>query len=207
MEQGAENMDLKSFPKLIVKQKFEGFELLGYETRNKYTIFDESGNQVAFAAEQQKGILGFLLRQFLGHWRIFTILFFTKEREEFLRATHPFRFFFQRFEVEYKGKKIGALQQKFGLLTKKFDLEDEYGETVLEMRSGFLKFWTFPFLKNGAEVARIQKKWGGGLTEFFTDKDTFMIDFGMTELSNEMKLVILASSVFVDLQYFEAKAS
>ena len=47
-------MDLNQFPKLFVKQKFEGFELLGYETRNKYTILDEQGEQVAFAAEQQK---------------------------------------------------------------------------------------------------------------------------------------------------------
>lgn len=200
-------MDLKNFPKLIVKQKFEGFELLGYETRNKYTILDEAGEQVAFAAEQQKGILGFLLRQMLGHWRIFTVSFFTKDKEEFLTAQHPFRIFFQRFEIYHMGEPIGALQQKFGLLTKKFDIEDKNGNVVLEMRSGFLKFWTFPFLKNGMEVAKIQKKWGGGFTEFFTDKDTFLIDYGTNELANEIKLIILASSIFVDLQYFEAKAN
>ena len=199
-------MDLNQFPKLFVKQKFEGFELLGYETRNKYTILDEQGEQVAFAAEQQKGFLGFLMRQFLGHWRVFDIKFFTPQKEEFLNAHHPFRFFFQRLEIIHQDQMIGALQQRFGLFSKKFDLQDKNGNIILEMRSGFFKFWTFPFFKNGVEVAKIQKKWSGGLTELFTDKDNFLVDFGTSNLPNETKLLILASSIFVDLQYFEAKA-
>ena len=61
---------------LIVRQRAELAELLGFETRNKYSIEGEQGQALAFAAEQQKGTLGFLLRQFLGHWRSFEIQFF-----------------------------------------------------------------------------------------------------------------------------------
>ena len=58
---------------LYVRQQRELGELLGFETRNKYAISTPDRMEVAFAAEQQKGILGFLLRQFLGHWRTFEI--------------------------------------------------------------------------------------------------------------------------------------
>ncbi len=75
----------------------------------------------------------------------------------------------------------------------------------MNMNSGFFKFWTFPILQKEIEVAKIQKKWSGGLTELFTDKDTFMVELSST-LNNDTKLIILAAAIFVDLQYFESKA-
>ena len=51
---------------------------------NKYAILDENENKIGFAAEQQKGIFAFLLRQFLGHWRSFEIHFYDEEKKEFL---------------------------------------------------------------------------------------------------------------------------
>lgn len=200
-------MDLTSLSKLIVKQKFEGFELLGYETRNKYAILDEENNQVGFAAEQQKGILGWFMRQFLGHWRKFDVYFFDQDRKEFMRAHHPFRFLFQRFEIsDSNGKYIGSLQQRFSILTKRFDVLDNNNNVILEMKSPIWKIWTFPFLYQGQEIARIEKKWTGFLAEAFTDKDTFLVSFGGQVLKNEERLIILASSIFVDLRYFEKKA-
>lgn len=200
-------MDFTSLKKIIVKQKFEGFELLGYETRNKYALLDENENQIGFAAEQGKGFFGFLLRQVLGHWRKFDVHFFDQNKQEFMIAHHPFRFFFQRFEIrDMSGKEIGALQQRFSILSKKFDVEDANGNVLLEMKSPIWKIWTFPFYYQGQEVARVEKKWTGLLAEAFTDKDTFSVNFGKDDLSNEEKMVILATSVFVDLQYFEKKS-
>ena len=75
------------------------------------------------------------------------------------------------------------------------------------MRSGFFSFWTFPFENpQGDERASVQKKWSGFLTELFMDADNFLVDYkDSTLLENERKL-ILAASVFTDLQYFENKA-
>lgn len=201
-------MDLSHLNQLIVKQRFEGFELLGYETRNKYAILDDQGNDIAFAAEQQKGIMGFLLRQFLGHWRKFDVHFFDKNKQEFMLAHHPFKILFQRFEItNNEGKNIGALQQRFALLSKKFDVLDERGNVIMEMRSPLWKIWTFPFFRRGQEVARVEKKWTGLLAEAFTDKDTFKVSFGQSDLTTNERLIILATSVFIDLQYFERKSS
>ncbi len=198
---------LSSAPELLIQQRRELAELLGFETRNRYAITTAGGEQVAYAAEQQKGFLGFLLRQLLGHWRTFEIHFFAPDRSPLFKAVHPFRIFFQRLEVfDGAGRLLGALQQRWGLFTKKFDVQGPDGRVLLEMRSGFFRIWTFPFFRNGEEVAVIEKKWSGALTELFLDKDKFRVRY-VGPLSHDERTLILASALFVDLQYFERKAS
>src|SRR5690349_2955307 len=92
-------IQLSGHQKLMVKQVHELGEWIGFETRNKYSIFDENQKQIGFAAEQQKGILGFILRQYLGHWRKFDVHFFNMSRELFMVGHHPFRWFFERIEL------------------------------------------------------------------------------------------------------------
>ncbi len=191
---------------LFVQQKRELFELVGFETRNKYQILDESNQVVGYCAEQGKGLLGFLFRQFLGHWRRFELHFFSPEKQVVLISKHPFRFFFQRIEVfDSKGQLIGAIQQRFGILTKKFDIEDARGQALFQMRSGLFSIWTFPITRGGREIAKISKKWGGILKEVFTDSDKFQVQLDPSMSAIEKHLVLVAS-VFVDLQYFERKA-
>ena len=193
-------------PALFVRQRKELAELFGYETRNKYELRDEHGATLGFCAEQQKGLFGFFLRQMLGHWRRFDVQFFDAQRQPLWRATHPFRWLFQRFEVEdAAGRRIGALQQRFAFFSRLFDIEDAGGRVVLRMESSFFQFWTFPVFRDGREAARIEKKWSGLLTEVFTDADNFRVGFG-AELSEDERALVLAGAVFVDLQYFERKA-
>ena len=119
---------------LFVRQRFELGEMFGFETRNRYEVVSESGAQVAFAAEQQKGFLGFLFRQSLGHWRTFDIRFFTPDRVPFMTARHPFRWFFQRLEVyDEAGALVGAIQRRFSILTKRFDVRTRAAR-VMEVR-------------------------------------------------------------------------
>jgi hypothetical protein len=44
---------------IVVNQRHELGEIFGFETRNKYQLFDENNKILGFAAEQQKGIFGF----------------------------------------------------------------------------------------------------------------------------------------------------
>jgi len=193
--------------RLMVRQRHELGELFGYETRNKYEVVSEGGAPVAYAAEQQKGILGFLFRQFLGHWRKFEIQFFAPDRSPFMTARHPFRWFFQRLEVfDQAGVFVGAIQQRFSILTKRFDVQDAGGQVVMEVASPFWKIWTFPFMARGAQVAAVQKKWSGLLAEAFTDKDNFLVDLGEGGLGENERRLVLAAALFIDLQYFEKKA-
>lgn len=190
-----------------MQQIFEGFELLGFETRNKYRVSDEAGRSIGFAAEERKGIFDFFFRQILGHWRKFTIRFFSQDRSEYLVAHHPFRFFFQRLEVsEPSGELIGSIQQRFSILYKLFELEDSNGKILAEMKSPIWRIWTFPIKRNGLERGLISKKWGGLLSEAFTDKDKFRVSFTDSGLSIEERKLMLAASIFIDLQYFEKKS-
>lgn len=193
---------------LIIRQRRELAELFGFETRNKYEICDEKNNVLGFCAEQNKGLLGFLFRQALGHWRSFELHFFDHNRSEFLKTYHPFRFIFQEFTVmDGQNNPLGRVHQRFGILTKKYDVQDINGQLMFTMRSGLLSFWTFPFKSvAGFERAVVQKKWSGFFKELFLDADNFLITYKDPTLSEKERQLILAASVFTDLQYFERKA-
>lgn len=62
------------------------------------------------------------------------------------------------------------------------------------------------FLASGKEVARVEKRWSGLFNEVFTDKDNFRVTYLEALTPNERALV-LAASLFIDLQYFEREAS
>lgn len=201
-------LDLFRYRQLNVNQIFEAGELLGFETRNKYQVMDESHGLIAYAAEEKKGILDFLARNFLGHWRNFNIHFFDSQRQVIMTARHPFRFFFQRLEVfNAQGQFMGAIQQRFGILSKRFDVENEHGQCIFEVASPLLSLWTFPFLSHGREIACVRKKWSGLLSEAFTDRDRFSVEFQESDLNNNERHLILAASIFIDLRYFEQKSA
>lgn len=197
-------MQLSKHQRLFVNQKFEAGEFFGFETRNKYQVLDEQKNLIAFAAEQRKGILGFLLRQYLGHWFKFDVHFFNGNREVFLIANHPFRWFFTRIELrDTQGRFIGAIQKRFSLLTKRFDVENARGMAILEVASPIWKLWTFEFKHQGKPVAKVQKKWSGVFSEMLTDRDNFMVEFTNPSMSEDERHLVMAAAVFIDLLYFE----
>jgi len=192
---------------IMIVQRRELAELFGFETRNKYAI-EANGIQVGFAAEQGKGGLAFLARMFVGHWRTFEIHFFDEARRLVLRALHPFRFFFQRLEVSSAdGRLLGAVQQRFALLSKRFDVLDASERVLLTVSSPIWRPWTFAFNRQERTLARVEKKWSGLLREAFTDADRFRVAFDGNELSPDERSLVLAAAVFIDLQFFEQKAS
>jgi len=191
---------------IMIVQKRELAELFGVETRNKYSI-EVNGAPFAFAAEQGKGGLAFLARMFFGHWREFEIHFFDNARQLVLRAVHPFRFFFQRLEVSAAdGRPLGAIQQRWAFFYKKFDVTDPAGRVLLTVSSPIWRPWTFAFQRDGHELARVEKKWSGMLREAFTDADRFRVMFQSHQLGLDERSLVLASGIFIDLQYFEQKA-
>lgn len=192
---------------IMIVQRRELAELFGLETRNKYSI-EANGAPFAFAAEQGKGALAFFSRMFLGHWRTFEIHFFDNARQLVLRAVHPFRFFFQRLEVsDAGGRLLGVIQQRWALLYKRFDVLDAAGRPLLQVSSPLWRPWTFVFTRDERELARVEKKWSGTLTEVFTDADRFRVAYVLSELGMDERLLVLAAGIFIDLQYFEKKAN
>ncbi len=201
-------MDLASQSQLILRQRRELAELAGFETRNKFEILTADGAPLGFAAEQGKGVGAFMARMFLGHWRTFELHVFDAARQLVLVAVHPWRFWFQRLEIRgADGRPIGALQQRFSILFKRFDVEDAVGEVRLRVSSPLWRPWTFPFERDGREVAFVRKKWSGLMREAFLDADNFQIEYSDPTLSEDDRALLLAAGLFIDLQYFEQKAN
>lgn len=200
-------LNLSRHRTLRFRQKFEMAEFFGFETRNKYEIASENDGAIGFAAEQQKGVGGFLLRQFLGHWRTFTLHFFNANRELALVANHPFRIWFQRLEIETPDHRaLGAIQQRFSVLSKRFDVEDAAGNVLFHVDSPLWSPWTYRFATPTREVAVVRKRWSGIFSEGFSDRDNFSIDYTEGSLGEDHRLLVLAAALFIDLKYFERKA-
>ncbi|MEZ4389682.1 MAG: phospholipid scramblase-related protein [Polyangiales bacterium] len=198
---------LSHYPALVLRQRKELAELFGYESRNKYEVLDPNGAPILYAAEQGKGVGAMVMRQFFGHWRTFELHVFDSARNVILRAVHPFRWFFQRLEVfDANGRPLGALQQRWAIFSKRFDVEDAQGNVLMTVNSPLWRPWTFRFERAGQQVASVLKKWGGALTELFTDADKFRVEFEHPGLSADDRALLLCAGLFIDLQYFEAKA-
>ncbi len=201
-------MDLGQHTFLHVQQIHEAAELFGFETRNKFKILDGNKNELGFAAEKKQGIALAILRQYLGHWRTFDFYFYDNQKQPIMVAHHPFRFYFECLEVQLIDKtKIGSVHKKFSLFYKKFEFQDPRGAVLFTMKSPFWKIWTFPIFRREYQIACITKKWSGLLSEAYTDKDNFIIEFSRASLSDDHRRLVLAAALLVDLQYFEKKAS
>ncbi len=199
---------LKNFDKLLVHQKFEMGEWFGFETRNKYQILDQNLQVLGFAAEQGKGFLNLIFRQFLGHWRTYEIYFFDEMRQVRLVAKHPFRWYYQRLEVEDNfGKRLGIIQKKFSIFHKAFQVIAPNERVLFEVKSPLWRIWTFIFRRQEQEKATVSKRWTGLLAEAFTDKDKFLIEFSDPTLTDQERNLLLVATLYIDLQYFEKKAN
>ena len=199
---------LTSANAIYVSQKFEIAEISGFETRNRYLIKTDDGQQFGYCAEPKLGFGNAIMRQFLGHWRIFNIVGTNMDSQQVFRAHHPFRWFFQRLDVFGAGDRaVGSLQQRFAWFNKKFDFLDTRGRVLMTMTSPIWKIWTFPIKKGSREVSVIEKKWSGITKELFTDADNFRVRYTDLKLTTDERLLLLAGAVFIDLLYFETKAS
>jgi uncharacterized protein YxjI len=198
---------LRNGQTITIRQLVEYAEWFGVETRNKYSIESTDGQQIGYASEQEKGFFGFWMRQSLGHWKNFEVLIYNAQRQPILRAVHPFRFIFQRMEVhDTHGRPLGALQQRFALFFRRFDLTLADGRTAMKATCPFWAPWTFRFTKDRTETAIIKKKWSGFVKEAFTDADNFRLQFSDSSLTADERLLLLVAAIYIDVKYFERKA-
>lgn len=191
---------------IVIKQKRELAEVfLGFETRNQYLIFDQSGAPCGTVVEQGTGLLAILKRWFLKSHRPFLINVSDATGKVLLMFSRPFFFFFSDIEVRVpNGPLLGTAHRRFGIITKIYDLKDANGQNFAQIRSSIFKIWTFSVRDGlGNEVARISKKWSGALKEYFTDADNFMIEFGSKQWTAAQRAVIFATAISVDFDFFE----
>lgn len=182
---------------------------IDWETGNKYELVDENGEKIGFASERKTGIFGHLVRNFLKSHRPMHLDVWDKNKILLLSGRRPFYFFFSDIEVsDSQGRKIGDVKTRFGILKRKYDLLDSYGNVFASIESFRWKIWSFSILdKLGNEVGKLGKKWGGLLKEVFTDSDSFGLDLSKSDWSSEQKAVIFYAALSIDLDFFEENSS
>lgn len=193
---------LTSSSQLFVRQKKELVEIIvDWETSNKYAILDPSQNQVGFVAERGGGLGKALARMIFRSHRGFDIDVLGRAGELLLHLSREFFFFFSDLEVRSpEGERYGSVHRRFGILHKIYDLKDESGRVFARVESPIWRLWTFPLVGTRSVIT---KKWGGVLTEAFTDADTYLVDFASDNWTEAQRAVILATAISIDFDFFE----
>lgn len=190
--------------RILIKQIKEWGEILsGFETRNRYELFDERDAMIGYAAEEGGGLGRVAGRLFLGQMRRATIHVLDRDGSELFRGEKPFRWYFHRMEVHENGRHVGSIQRRFSLLHRKFEIENAGGDAVLEIYSPLFRIWTFKLLFRGQEIGRISKQWGGLLQEMFTDADLFGIEYEASEALEAMRSILVCAAFLIDFTCFE----
>ncbi len=199
---------LENITGMVIQQKKEWGEILsGFETKNKYAIFDTDGNQLAYAAESASGFMAFVTRQFLQAWRPFEIQVVDTDNQITLSIKRPFRFYFHEVDVvDANNMHLGTIKRKFAWLRRIYVVRDGSGNELFELFGPILHPWTFNVTREGTEYGKITKKWSGLGKEVFTDADNFGITFPQ-EWDPGLKAILLGAVFLVDFVHFETKSN
>ena len=196
--------ELKGVNTLIIRQKKEWGEILtGFETKNRYEVFDHLNNPLIEALEEGDSALATITRMFLKALRPFTIHLFSPQGAGLFKLIRPFRFYFHELDVcQPNGMLLGKIKRRFDFLRRIYSVMDRNGHEIYQLFGPLLHPWTFQIQKGGQELGKITKKWSGLVKESFTDADNFGITFPKG-IDLSQKAVLLGAVFLIDFVHFE----
>ncbi|MCA9711120.1 MAG: hypothetical protein KDK70_35085 [Myxococcales bacterium] len=191
-------------PRLVVRQHKEMLEIFtDLETKNRYSVELPDGQLALYAAELGGGAMDFLTRSFLKARRPFTMRLTDAAGNVQLTLRRPWTWFFSELHVsDGAGQRVGMIDQKFALFSRRFVVTDPAGTELAQLHGPFFRPWTFRILVGGQEVGKITKKWSGLLKEAFSDADNFGVELS-DGMSPALRTLALAATFLIDFLYFE----
>jgi uncharacterized protein YxjI len=186
---------------LVISQKKEWGEIVtGFETKNKYAIFDTSGNELYNAIEEDGSTF---MRWVLKSLRPFEININNYDNHLVLKVSRPFRFYFHQLNIfNSQGELIGTIQRQFSIFRRIYSVLDSLGNELFKIFGPLLHPWTFEIKKGVEQHGKIIKKWSGLLKEGFTDADNFGVTFPR-EWDKKIKALLLGAVFLIDFVHFE----
>ena len=192
--------DIGNHRSLIVKRKYE---CIGFKMRNLYAVTTGTGDMLASAVQELP----------VSGWRDEEpdITMHDSDRNPALGLSHSFRWWFKRLEVwTTEGHLLGTLQQRFSLLTKRFDVEDAKGR-VRMTASGLHQFSlstnVFSFMKGDRQIATFTGRAQGLLRSIFSEEVQHRVEYQDGRLTVEERQLILVAALFIDRQYFDNRGT
>ena len=198
---------LTTVDQLFIMQKVELVEAFtGFETKNKYRVFNSLGQQILFAKEDTDCCT----RQCCGASRPFDLTITDIQGQEVIHLYRPLRCCLEELEVSSPpGTVIGKVDQKWSFCPK-FVIKDQLGEPVLRIEGpwctdsdccGDVEFRVVD-VQTGEQVGLVTKQWSGMAKEVFTDADNFGISFPL-DLDVKVKATLLGALFLIDYMYYE----
>ncbi len=192
---------------VTVQQVVESLELMtSFEGRNRYKFQSPAGQDLAYAEESDTGLGGAVMRNLFSTSRSFTMGISIHNTPDVIQVNRQFEFIFSRIKVSDGSGPVGEVNQKFSILTRKYELVPYFDGRRLEISGPLFKPWTFNILDgSGRQVGSIKKKWSGLMKEAFTKADTFDISLDGPDLKPAEKKLIFAAAIAIDIDHFEKK--
>ncbi len=193
---------------LSVKQSKELAEILvGYDVANRYALRDDAGRELATVMEESGGLGGAIMRNLFGVARAMKMHIVHTDGREIAELSKGWSLFFHRVELTSGGQLLGAVDRQWSLLGRKYQVTDDRGRVLARIQRPLFKLWTYPvFDDNGRQIATISKRWGGLLTEIFTDADTYGVVFE-GGVDNRLRSLLLAAMFLIDMTNTENNAN
>jgi uncharacterized protein YxjI len=189
-------MELLDRDLVVVRQKAKIIEVT-----NQYRLLDADGADIGVIEEQGQSWLRKLLRiftrfdSFLSH----RLAVLDANGRPVLSVFKRPSLFRSRVEVsDATGTLVGTIRQQNVLGKVRFALEGVDGQRLGELRAENWRAWDFHVADaNGAEVARVTKKWGGILREGFTTADNYVFTVERT-VQGPLRLLCFAAAAAID---------
>lgn len=217
---------------LIIERKIEYMNLfLGFEQSNKYAVYNESGQQIAWLIERDFGFWKLILRQIYKLHRPFKVDLIDLEGNLLMTIDRPFSFINSHIKSYLPDMEtmIGESVQSWHLWRRRYNLfkldnnnnNNEYEDNELiqfaKIDSGFLR-WEFPLYdKNGLITGEVSRNFGGLFREALTDTGVYILrmdgnsfpngessygEINRDGLSFDERAVLLSNAVSIDFDYF-----
>ncbi|PAV88206.1 hypothetical protein WR25_05226 [Diploscapter pachys] len=209
---------LAHLDQIIIKQKIEKLEaILGYETKNKYSLRNTSNYELFYAAEESDCCS----RNFLGKYRTFIMHIRDNLNKEVITVYRPCKCCSGNEMCACCGDSCRdecTISTQQGVVAKIWkQCGCAYPHYTLELTGGRIfridgpcgcKFLTCADKKfaihdeSGNEIGEITKTWKGCCKETFTDADNFRVAFPVGMDINS-KAAIIGAMFLIDFNYFE----
>lgn len=188
---------------ILIKQKRAWGEVItGIEQRNRYFIYDDNGQEIYFAGEQN---IKLFWRLMMKSMRPFEIVIVDETGVPQLIIRRPYRWFYHECSIFLPDETLLAnVRWEFSFINRKYLIRDSSGGELFKLFGPLFKPWTFRILKFDHQVGLITKKWSGVVKEVFTDEDNFGILFD-EPLSLKEKQILLGTVFLVDFVHYERR--
>ncbi|KYO37023.1 phospholipid scramblase 3 [Alligator mississippiensis] len=203
---------------VLIRQQVELVEaLLGFETRNRYTVQSGEGRPLFQAMEKSH----LCARLCCGTRRSLHLELADRAGRPCLLLCRPLRCAacfcpccLQELEVQCPpGTTLGHVVQTWHPMIPKFSVLTADRDPVLRIVGPCLAcacggdvHFEVKTTDESRGVGRISKQWGGLLQEALTDVDTFGVQFPL-DLDVKVKATLLGACFLIDLMFFEKTAA